>query len=307
MKDYFPIRTSSAFGVLELVLASLIRGFQGFFVRVTEWTPNHIIPLAFFRLSVPAALIYVYLFLTGRRIRGIFTKEKLPLHLISLLTAIRMSFFFLGYAYADLSSATLIFFASGIFITLLEPFFLKEKFSRQTLWLALLGFVGIAFVFLDQTISLKSAGFIGLVFMGISCFLVIFENICKKSFIGRASNFEWVFYQGFVSSLFLSVTLFFFPLPDARAFLWIMAFALIIGIGAFVLDMSAIRKVRISDLSVVRYVEPIATMCVGFFLYNEAITMNKLIGAVLIFSSVYFVFKKQSIQRMEQEMSNVPR
>ena len=86
-----------------------------------------------------------------------------------------------------------------------------------------------------------------------------------------------------------------------------MAFALIIGIGAFVLDMSAIRKVRISDLSVVRYVEPFATMCVGFFLYNEAITINKLIGAVLIFSSVYFIFKKQSIQRMELEMSNKPR
>lgn len=280
-------------GISQVVVASLIRGFQGFFARITEWVPYHVIPLSFFRLAIPACAVYAYLALRGNRIRNIFTKEKTPLHITSLVTALRLGLFLAGYVYADMSSATVVFFASTIFIVLLEPLFLGERFRAATLWAALLGFAGVVVVFLDQAVSLHNTGFIGLVFMSASALLVILENFLKKRYVSLVTTTEWVFYQGLISSILFLPSLFFFPLPDPRAFLWILLFAFSIGIVAFMLDISAFRHVRISDLSVTRYIEPTATMMVGFIIFGEAVTAHKIFGALLVFLSVYMVFKQK--------------
>lgn len=287
-------------GLIFVVISSIIRGFQGFFVRVTQWTENHTMPLTFFRLAIPALVVYVALLVRGKRITGIFTKEKLPVHGTSLFVALRMSFFFLGYAYADLSSATVVFFASGIFLTLLEPWVFGEKFSKRTAWVALLGFLGVLIVFFDQTISLRDTKFLGLVFMAMAGVLIIVEIILKKKFVARVSSVEWVFYQGFVSSIFLSPVLFFFPWPTAEVWPWILLFAIVIGVFGFVLDMAAYRRVRISDLSIARYVEPMSTMMVGFFIFHEQFTWNKILGAAIVFTSVYLTFKRKPKQLSPQ-------
>ncbi len=281
-------------GLLMIVASSLLRGFQGFFVRITQWTPNHTIPLTFFRLAIPAILVYFYSWIIGKRIRGIFSRDKWPVHGTSLFVAIRMSFFFLGYQYADMSSATVVFFSSGVFVTLLEPYFFGEKLSRRTLFAALLGFVGVIVIFLNQTISLQNTKFLGLVFMALAGLLVIFEVILKKKFVKRVSSVEWVFYQGLLSSVVLFPLVFLFPFPTLAVWPWIILFAVVIGTFGFALDMGAFRRVRISDASVTRYIEPVATMLVGFLLFHEAVTWNKILGAVIVFTSVLIVIKKKS-------------
>jgi drug/metabolite transporter (DMT)-like permease len=70
---------------------------------------------------------------------------------------------------------------------------------------------------------------------------------------------------------------------------------LIVGTGIFVtllpfmLFNYSLKKIEAGKASIITYVEPIAATIVGFIVYNEGVTIDSVIGIILIFIALVAV------------------
>ena len=95
---------------MKIILASLIFGSSGAFVKYIDLP---IVLISFFRTAIPSAFLIFYFIIFKKKITTISIKLML---FASLLNAVRIFLFFVGFTYADISSAVLTLPINGISI-----------------------------------------------------------------------------------------------------------------------------------------------------------------------------------------------
>lgn len=281
------------FGTYQIAASSVIRGVsQGLFPKIID---AHSVLISFFRILIPWIYVYGHSCLKGERIQGILSRDKFVFHGLSLLVSLRIVLFLSAYQLASISVATLIFFASTVYISIFESKAMGIPFSVRNFILSVLSFAAFSFVILEQNVQLSFSNleFLGYTLMFIASVVVVFENFIKKALVSRLENFEWVFYQSFAGSLVLVPAVFLFPLPDLSNFGLIILFALLVGVVAYVLDVMALRKLRLTSHRITGFIEPIVAIMVGVLIFSEPITTGLIVAALVIFTSIWLSKKEE--------------
>ena len=111
---------------LSVILAALIWGSSGAFVRILGIPSTS---LSFFRLAVPTLVLGIYFgFQRGYR----FNFRDRTMLLTSLLNAVRVPLYYLGFMYCSIGTAVILTYTWPVFATILSSLLFKKHASAYT-------------------------------------------------------------------------------------------------------------------------------------------------------------------------------
>ena len=273
-------------------------------VAVKFLTPNVMAPLALNVLRVTIALPLFWLLFLFKPSKASIQKKDIPLFVLCAATgiAINQILFIQGTSMTSAIHASLLSLGTPIAITAIAFWFLKQKITLNKTLGLILGICGAATLILIKTQADKDSSLIGDVFIIINaisyaCYLVLVQPLMatyKPEHVIR-----WVFLFG---------TLMIVPLGfndtlkiKWEMFLWYHWLSLVfVVIGstflAYLFMVYGVDKLGAAVTGTYIYTQPIFATITSIILFNEKLTLVKVIAAILIFVGVYLVNKKRKIQ-----------
>lgn len=261
---------------LELVISALLLSTSGSFIKWIALPPTAI---TFFRFVIPAVLFFI--FLKFKKV-NLFVGNNKVILLASLLNAIRMFLYFVGFIFASIGIAALLHYTWPIFAVIFSIILLKEKVTKKTIFLLVIAFVGILFIFSTKDFSFKENAVIGMIAMILSSILNALATVLFKKDIEKYSRSELVFYQNLVGAFLFLPFVFINVFPNTHQLSITFLYVLLIGVIGYWLFFSALKKVKASTASVLVYVELIGSIILGIIIFNEKLTFNMIIGGLMI-------------------------
>jgi len=248
--------------------------------------------LLFLRMSVAAIAFSPFLLKSG-----VWKKSKFKiLVIVSLLSTINLSFFIWGIQYTSASASQLIYAAQPILTILVSNYMLKEKYPTRSFVGVIVGLMGIIFIIYQsvaekgETISGSFIGNIAIVIAMLGWFwYIMLSKKLSKYFtpveIGSVSIFV---------SLAVSIVLLIFQIVLTTVPVHLTKEALLAGIymgffGTFmtyILMQYAIKYLTPLTVNLSSYIQPVVVMVLAIFLLGEKLTVNFLIGSILVLSGV---------------------
>jgi len=255
-----------------IILAAIIWGSAGPFIKYLALPAT---TLVFLRLAIPIVFLVPILALKKK---SIYISKVGAL--ASLLFALRMFLYIIGFTYASISSAVLILYSWPVFMSILAVPILKEKITLKSGAILFLAFCGILLVFFDTKFSLKDEQFLGLFAMLISSIILAFTNLLFRKELEKKSEMEIVYWQNFIGAiLFLPFFVINRPFPDLNQIVVGSIYAFLIGLVSFFLFFYSIKRVRIIRVAVLSYAEVVSALVFAYFFFNEMLSTNEIIGA----------------------------
>ena len=264
----------------EVVLAALIWGSSGVLVKYAQLPPA---VFSFFRMAIPTLLLFVFFSFNGTKL---FRGNDRLIIFASSLNAVRIFFYFAGFTYTSIGNAVIVLYTWPIFATGLSILFLKEEISGRNLVLLLTAFSGIILVYVNQEITFANRDFVGMSAMLLSAFVYACTIIIFKRESPRYSRWETVFYQNFIGA-FVFLPVLFINREGLNLGQVSLAgtHAILIGLLGFGLFFSALRYIKASAASFLSYFEVVSAVIFGIVLFEEVLTLNMIIGGILIIAS----------------------
>jgi len=260
------------------VLAIIILGSAGAFIKTIDLPP---VTLTFFRMAIPTAILFAY-FTYVKRVT-LFRTSVNWLLLGSLLNAGRLFLFIASYSYTSIVNAIVIFYTWPVFSIVYSRVWLRESIPKRNQWLLFMPLVGIVVIFSDQPFTTENEDLIGMGAMLLSAIIYALTVIIFKRTSYVYTGFETVFFQNLLGG-FIFLPFAWSALGDLswETYGLVTIFALTIGLLAFGMFFQALRKIKASTLSYLSYLEVVAASLFGILLFDEAITVQLVVGAVMI-------------------------
>ncbi len=279
---------------LVLAMVGWALSFVWFKVALPVYGP---LTIVFFRLVISAALLFVFLKLTGKFV----IPNKQERKMLFLLALFEPFLYFLGESYGLMYiSSTL-----GAVIVATIPLFAvipariihNEHPSGNFFLGATMSLIGVLFVAFQPGLSVSGLG-IALEFVAV--FAAVGYSTVLKKIPDSVSIFSIIFYQSLIGALyFLPLWLAFeakdtlatpFDLP---AFIAIVELAVVASVLAFVLFTYGIRRIGISRSNVFVNAIPGFTAIFAWIILGDPLTANKLIGLGLLFVGLWVAQRKK--------------
>jgi drug/metabolite transporter (DMT)-like permease len=271
---------------LELVLVSFIFGSAGVFVKILHLPPT---TLTFFRMAVPS--IAVFLYLKFKKVRIFRGNNKLIL-VASVLNAVRLFFYFLAFTLATIGNATIVSSISPVFVFIYSLLFLKEKITPLKVTLLFTAIIGVILLYINQPISFTNKDFVGMGFALLSTAIYSLTVVIFKKELDRYSKTETIFYQNIVGAfVFLPFLFINKPFPSYGQITLAVFSQFLIGAVAFFLFFSALKKVSAVAISIATF-DSVISVILGVLIFHEVLSLNMIIGGVLILLSSIFIRKE---------------
>lgn len=249
------------------------------------------------RFGIAAVAIFLWARITGRTFH--VQKEQIqPLLILAIVFTVQLSLFHLGLSKSNASRGTLLLNLQPFFTLFLAHFFIPGDriTARKTLGI-LMGFAGVAFVFLEKK-GITADFYVGDLMILTSTFMWSCSAVYTKRIIHAYLPFHIVFYP-----MMLAVPFFFLEgLLWDRAMIFhmdagilgaLLYQSLITASFGFVAWTNLLRKYGAVALHSFIFIMPIAGVLLGGLLLGEPITPKILIALLLIVSGILVVHFKQ--------------
>lgn len=268
---------------LEVLLAAAIWGSAGIFVKSMTCEP---VVISFFRLATPPIFLFFYSLITQKRL---FTGVSKQMWLASLLNALRLYLYVIGFSMTAIGNVVIILYTWPIFATILSIVFLKEKVRLKTVVLLFTAFVGILLVFIDKDFSFADRDFVAMLAVLVSAFLSALTVVMLKKELDTYSSVQTVFYQNVIGGVvFLPFLIIHAPVSLSDTIIGV-SYGITIGIAGFALFFSALKKISPSKAFILTYFEVVSAIAFGIFFFQEIISKNVIAGGAMIILSVILI------------------
>ncbi|MDR0740511.1 MAG: DMT family transporter [Puniceicoccales bacterium] len=202
-----------------------------------------------------------------------------------------------GLDVSQLSIACLINFTTPMFTLILAAFILKEKIGKARIWATLIGFLGVAAVLNPRTASFSTAT--DSLFL-LSAFFFALLDIFNKKLVTKETTLGSLFFTGLFTMLCTLGAMICskdtaYALTGVFTTGWQNIMLLILlGIGANFLLFFILKSLSYVDVSATapfRYVELILASVFGYLFFDEKISANAILGAIIIIPSVIYLVR----------------
>ena len=271
---------------MKVIFAAIIWGSSGAFVKYLNLTPGVI---AFFRLAIPVLFFGAWFVVRRER----FFENGIKILLIaSVINAVRLFFYFIGFLNAPIGNAVIILYTYPVFAVLFSYFFLKEPFPFINVMLLVLAMAGVVLVFSDKPIHFGNEVFLGMAAMLLSAALNAAMVVIFKHQSPKFSPPQIVFFQNLVGALcFLPFFIAGIDQVTLHKFSVVSLYAVLAGVIGFWMFFYALKRVFASTASFLSYIEVISAVLFGIFLFNEVLTWNEISGGIMIIMASVFLRK----------------
>ena len=118
--------------------------------------------------------------------------------------------------------------------------------------------------------------------------VIIFKKESKKY-----SKYETIFYQNCIGFLiFIPFLLINKPLPTLPQVSLGIVYGALIGLVGFLFFFSALRKIKVSTLSLLSYSEVISAIFLAIIFFHEELSWNLVVGGLLIILATSLIKKE---------------
>lgn len=233
--------------------------------------------------------------------REFIPKKDLFMLLICSLTGVVFNQFAFIYGLSKTSpiDASLIVTSTPIFVMIFSAVILKDPISIMKIAGVFTGAIGAVWLILSSEQNTGNSSLLGDLFVVLSSFIyaiyfVIAKPIAQK--YNPLTMMKW---------MFLFATISFFPFAyketlDSKFFTGQISLNLILEVlyviiiatyVAYMLMPIALKRIRTTTASMYNYFQPITAVIISVFLAQDAITLQKILSALLIFLGVFLVTK----------------
>ena len=269
-----------------LILAGsglIIFGAIGIFVKHMQFS----VPIILFFFNLFGAL-GAFIIMKHRKHKNYIGSKKALLLLI-VFALMNDFFFWTSYKLTTVANTILSHYTMPIFLVILAPFLLKEKFKSIYIISILLSFTGLGIMLLQGLDFTNLAGIMFGVASGIMYALLI---IYYKKTLRNNSVYVVNFYR-FLISIIILLPIFLLEGPafTTSDVMPIIAFGTIFAIIATSLHINGIKRLKANEAGIIGYVEPLASITFGVVLLSQVPTLSTLIGGTLILTGTYLVIR----------------
>ena len=265
-----------------LVLATLFISTSGVLGKYIAM-PSEVI--VWFRSAL--AMVFLYVFI---RFKKIDLKLNSKSHLVPFIfSGIFMAAHWITYFYAlkrsNVALGMLSLYTFPVMTALLEPLFLKVKFSPIHIVLGLLVLLGI--YILAPEFTIESSQVQGILFGLLSALCYSIRILILKQYVAQYNGTMLMFYQVAIITVCLVPLLFFMDLSGLESqFPYLLLIALLTTAIGHTMMVNSLKHFSVSTASIISSVQPIFGIIIAFIFVNEIPTLNTFIGGSLILATV---------------------
>ncbi|HKZ34820.1 MAG TPA: DMT family transporter [Patescibacteria group bacterium] len=297
--------------VLALITTSLIWGAAP---PIFKWSLENIpvFSLAFIRFFGAAILFF---FLARKNLS--FEKKHLPKLILAACYGIsfHIPLFFFGLKTTTSINAGVISTAAPLFTIAAASFVLRERIKLRTLLGTFIGMIGVLSIIGEPLLTEGfSLSFIGNVLLLLATLLWALYTLESKELFAHYSPMTVTFYSFFIGGLFF---LPFVLLEYAHNPFWMLDLDIrgIVGIlfGVFLSSSLAyfllqwgLSRMKLSEIGVFIYLDPIVTTLVAVPLLGERLTPLFLLGALLVFFGIYVAERRIAYHPLHKLKNHSP-
>ena len=264
-------------GFFVVILAALIAGSGGIYINNIEMSP---IAIAWMRSTVPTIFLGSILLFQGVKL---FQGNLGKLFNLSFWSTARIFLFIISYLFTSIGNAVVIFYTYPIFILLLANRLLDEKITRRQVGLILLAFAGLIVIYSNKTFSFENRDFLGMLAALGASLIFAYVVILMKKMSDDYNRVEVLFYQNFIGLfLFLPFFILDFERVSVSNIGFGITYGLVIGVLVYYLFLYGLKRMKASIASSLMYFEIPSTIFFGWLFLDEVLSVNFLIGAIMI-------------------------
>jgi drug/metabolite transporter (DMT)-like permease len=249
------------------------------------------------RFGIASVAIFLWARITGRSFE-IKKKQVFQLIIIAIVFTAQLSLFYLGLSKSNASRGTLLVNFQPFFTLFLAHFFIPgDRITKRKIMGMLLGFAGVAFVFLEKK-GVASDFEVGDVMILAAAFLWSCNAVYTKRIISAFKPFQIALFP-----MIFSVPFFFLEgvLWDHHMIVFIdskiigaMVYqSLVTASFGFVVWNSLLKRYGAVALHSFIFIMPISGVLLGGLILGEPLTVNILIAMVLIVAGILVTHIKQ--------------
>lgn len=269
--------------------------------------PLFILPIKEIQFSLNVTLFYRFLIaslcigalLLYRKENLKPSKKEIQVFLsLGVLFALSSDFLFLAYDHLSAGIASTILFVYPVIVALIMAIFYHEKITKITAIALFITLIGV--YFLSTRNSAFDINFIGVLIALTSALsyaiYIVRVNKAKISASGMKTTFYSILFSAtyyLVKSIVLKQSL---VLPNYTILAEIAVFALITSVISITTLVYAIKYIGSIPTAIMGALEPVVAVAISVTLFNEALTLNLVVGIILILAGVMIdmVFRKSS-------------
>lgn len=249
------------------------------------------------RFGIASVAIFLWARITGRSFE-IKKEQVLQLIVIAIVFTVQLSLFYLGLSKSNASRGTLLVNFQPFFTLFLAHFFIPgDRITKRKIMGILLGFAGVAFVFLEKK-GVTSDFNMGDMLILMAAFLWSCNAVYTKRIISAFKPFQITLFP-----MIFSVPFFFLEgvlcdhhmiaFIDSKIIGAMVYQSLVTASFGFVVWNSLLQRYGAVALHSFIFIMPIAGVLLGGLILGEPITRNILIAMLLIVAGILVTHIKQ--------------
>lgn len=278
-------------GIIQIVLSGLMFSFIGLVGKIAFERGILSMELLGYRFVFSVAILFIYMMLFNRGLLKTSFKNILLFGALGIggYSMMAIMFFF---ALESISSSltVLLLYTYPIIVALIGHFFLKEKISKQKAIYFVLALIGLVMLVFGEVEVRQMQG---LVFGLLSAVFYSLYIVLSKVYIKETPAFTAIFYVQLASAIlavslsFTSFDRYFSVIKDSYGL--ILFFALVSTLGAMVLFMAGLKKIKSWEASILSLAEPLFGVLLSVFFLGDQLSVLKVSGGILVLISLAFI------------------
>lgn len=270
--------------LIEIHVAVFLFGVSGLFGKLLS-LPSMIIVLGrVFFSSIFLLFIMLYL---KKDIKLKQYKHYFYLIVMGIILAIHWSTFFLSIQVSTVAIGLLTFSTFPVFVTFLEPYFLKERIKLKDIVIAIVTFFGVVLVVpkFELGNSLTQGALWGIV----SGFTYAILSMLNREYVKDYSSSVIAFYEQIVATIVLIPFLFFEkPVFQPNDILLLILLGTVFTGVSHSLFINGLRNIKTQTAGIISSLEPVYGIIFAVFLLGEIPTLRETLGGIIILGTVFY-------------------
>jgi len=279
---------------MRVIISMLIWGSIGLLVRGID-LPS--MGIAFLRAVTASVFLGVLgIWMLNKDSKTAIINNIKPLMITGLAMGFNWLLLFQAYKYTTISNATLSYYFAPVFIAVLSPLVLGEKFTAKKISSVFAAMLGLYLILSSQSAQPAAAGYnhlLGITYgLGGAAFYAIIILTSKR--MKGISGFETSLVQLATAAIvMLPVTLINVGAGtilsmDKTSWLLILTLGIVHTGIAYANYFSAIKDIDGQSIAVLSYIDPISAVVLASVVFGEVMSTQQILGGLLILGSTLY-------------------
>lgn len=272
-------------GLLQIHAAVFLFGLSGLFGKLVALPAGFIVLGRVFFAGIFLLLLLVYL---RQNLRLKRQRHYVYLAGMGIILAVHWVSFFLAIQTATVAIGLLTFSTFPVFVTFLEPYFLKEKIRPADILAALLTVLGVMLVIPE--FQLHNNVTQGVLWGIVSGFTYAVLSMLNRSFAGEYSALVIAFYEQAAAAILLLPLLLLCPLPAVQAqdILLLMLLGVVFTGVSHSLFINGLKTINTQTAGIISSLEPVYGVLFAVMLLQEIPALREICGGLIIVGTVVY-------------------